>query len=54
MLRLGAQRVLQELLEAEQRDFLGVDRYERGGARRGQRTGYAPTHVDTAEGRVEL
>ncbi len=54
LLRLGAQRVLQELLEAEQRDFLGVDRYERGGARRGQRNGYEPTHVDTAEGRIEL
>lgn len=54
LLRLGAQRVLQELLEAEQRDFLGVDRSERGGARRGERHGDEPTHVDTAEGRIEL
>jgi putative transposase len=54
LIRLGAQRLLQELLEAEQRDFLGVDRYQRGGARQGQRNGYAPTHTETAEGRIEL
>ncbi len=54
LIRLGAQRMLQELLEAEQRDFLGVERYERGAARQGQRNGYSPTHVETAEGRVEL
>src|SRR5579884_4300175 len=30
LVRLGVQRVLQELLEAEQRDFLGADRYQRG------------------------
>jgi putative transposase len=54
LIRFGIQRILQELLEAEQRDFLGVDRYERGSARHGQRNGYAPTHVDTGEGRIGL
>jgi putative transposase len=54
LVRLGIQRLLQELLEAEQRDFLGVDRYERGEARRGQRNGYAPAHVETGEGRIDL
>lgn len=53
LLKLGAQRVLQELLEAEQRDFLGVERYERNAERRGQRNGYEPTHADAAEGRFE-
>jgi putative transposase len=54
LIRLGAQRLLQELLEAEQRDFLGVDRYQRDEARQGQRNGYAPAHTETAEGRIEL
>jgi transposase-like protein len=53
-IRLGMQRMLQEMLEAEQRDFLGVERYERGAARQGQRNGYTPAHVETGEGRVEL
>ncbi len=32
VVKLGAQRVLQELLEAEQREFLGADRDERSAA----------------------
>jgi transposase-like protein len=54
LIRLGAQRLLQELLEAEQREFLGVGRYERSGSRQGQRNGYEPAHLETAEGRIEL
>lgn len=54
LIKLGAQRLLQELLEAEQREFLGVDRYERGGGRQGQRNGYAEAHVDSGEGQIEL
>jgi len=54
LIRIGAQRLLQELLEAEQRDFLGVERYERASTRQGQRNGYAPAHVDTGEGRIDL
>jgi putative transposase len=54
LVRLGMQRLVQELLEGEQRDFLGVERYERGGERRGRRNGYEPTHLATGEGRVEV
>ncbi len=54
LIRLGSQRLLQELLETEQRDFLGADRYERSSARQGQRNGYSPVHVDTAEGQLDL
>lgn len=54
LVKLGAQRVLQELLEAEQREFLGADRYERSGERKGRRNGYEPLGLETAEGRLEL
>lgn len=54
LVRLGVQRLVQELVESEQRDFLGVERYERGEARRGYRNGYEPAHVETAEGRIEV
>jgi putative transposase len=62
LLRLGAQRMVQELLEAEQAEFLGVGRYERaagrsldtGGSVQGQRNGYEPAHIDTGEGRILL
>ena len=52
LVRLGIQRLLQELLEGEQRDFLGVERYERGEKRQGQRNGYERMHLETAEGRI--
>ncbi len=46
--------VAQELLEAEQTDFLG-GRYERrGDDKRGQRNGSQPGHVRSAEGDIEL
>lgn len=54
LLRLGIQRLLQEILEAEQRDFLGVERYQRDEVRQGQRNGYEPSHMDTGEGRIDL
>src|SRR5579864_6451727 len=54
IMRVGMQRVVQELLEAEQRDFLGVDRYQRGGTRNGHRNGYEQTHVETGEGRIAM
>lgn len=54
LLRLGVQRMIQELLEAEQAEFIGADRYERAGDRQGQRNGYERAHLDTAEGRIEL
>jgi transposase-like protein len=54
LIQLGIQRLLQEMLEAEQRDFLGVERYQRGDSRQGQRNGYEPSHMDTGEGRIDL
>jgi transposase-like protein len=54
VIRLGMQRLLQELLEAEQAEFIGAGRYERGGGRDGQRNGYEPAHLDTGEGRIDL
>ena len=54
LVKLGIQKMLQELLEAEQRDFLGVDRYQRDGQRNGQRNGYEPAHMETGEGRIEV
>src|SRR5215211_6730971 len=48
--------VVQELVEAEQADFLGGrGRYERRGEdRRGLRNGYETARVRTAEGAVEV
>jgi transposase-like protein len=44
---------VQEALEAEQRDFIGRERYERAPGR-GYRSGYRPGRLDTAEGRLEV
>jgi putative transposase len=52
--RLGIRRLIQGLLEGEQRAFLGVERDERGEKRPGDRNGYEPTHLETAEGRIEV
>jgi transposase-like protein len=57
LLRLGAQRLVQELLEEEATDFLGRDRYvrHRGATpHRGYRNGYEPSRVRTAEGDIPL
>jgi transposase-like protein len=57
LLRLGAQRLAQELLEEEATDFLGRDRYVRHhGAEphSGYRNGYEPGRVRTAEGEIPL
>lgn len=45
--------IVQEALEAEQRDFIGRERYERG-ERQGYRSGYEAGYLKTAEGRVEV
>ncbi len=52
--RLSIGLVTQEAMEAEQRDFIGVDRYERAGERRGYRSGYERRCLKTAEGAVEV
>src|SRR5690349_21290118 len=57
LLRLGAQRLVRELLEEEATDFLGRDRYVRhrgGSPHRGHRNGYEPGRVRTAEGDIPL
>ncbi len=57
LLRLGAQRLAQELLEEEATDFLGRDRYVRHRGtepHRGYRNGYEPGRVRTAEGAIPL
>lgn len=52
LVKRGVQRLLEELLEAEVREQLGRERYERGARGRGHRNGIRPGHLDTAEGRV--
>ena len=57
LLRLGAQRLAQELLEQGVTDFLGRARYERVGAGeelRGYRNGYQPGRIRSAEGEIEV
>jgi len=54
LVQRATQLICQEGLEAHQRDFLSVDRYERGSARNGYRSGYKPGYLDTAEGRVQV
>jgi putative transposase len=57
LLRLGAQRLAQELLEEDVTDFLGRDRYVRHHGdhpHRGYRNGYEPGRVRTAEGALPL
>jgi putative transposase len=53
LLNLAARVVLQEALEAEQRDVLGRDRYERGSDGT-YRNGYRPGRIEGAEGRVDV
>ena len=49
LLRLGMQRFIQELLEAEVSEQLGTAYYEHAPARRGYRNGYKPATIKTAE-----
>jgi transposase-like protein len=57
LVRLGAQRLIQEMLEAESTDFLGRGHYERrqeGEEHKGYRNGYAKRSVRTAEGKIPV
>lgn len=54
LMKLGAQRIAQELLETEQRDALGRERYERRAGETRRRNGYERAAMKTAEGAVEL
>jgi transposase-like protein len=51
LVHLAARVILQEALEAEQRDTLGRERYQRGSEGR-MRNGYRTHHLETAEGRL--
>lgn len=53
LLNLAARLVLQEALEAEQREMLGRDRYQRG-SEGTYRNGYRVGRIAGAEGRVEV
>ena len=55
-LRLGYQRLVQEALEQEVKDFLGRDRYERDDRdeHRGYRNGYKERSIRTAEGAIPV
>lgn len=56
LIQKAVQLMMQELLEAEVREFLGRGHYERQGedSRRGYRNGYEPMGVKTAEGKIEV
>jgi len=52
---LGAQRLIQELLEQEATDYLGRERYERSGEdNKGLRNGYKERQLKSAEGRIPV
>jgi len=57
LVRLGAKRLIQELLEAEATEYLGRERYERSDGeegRRGYRNGHKARRLDSAEGRLHI
>lgn len=56
LVRLGARKLIEELLEAETSDILGGrGRYERRHAgQQGLRNGYKRRHIDCAEGQLEI
>lgn len=56
LLRLGAQRILQESAEAEVDEFLDRGWYERGGedVNRGYRNGYTPVTYKTTQGPLQV
>ena len=57
VIRLGVERLIQEMLEEEVKDHLGRARYERRDPdheHRGDRNGYEPGRMRTGEGEVEV
>ena len=51
---LGAQRLIQELLEQEATDYLGRERYERNPENKGQCNGYKEQKIKSAEGLIPV
>lgn len=54
LIRIGARKLVQELLEAEVEEVLGRGYYERKSDSSGYRNGYKKRRLDTAEGRLEI
>ena len=57
ILRLGTERLLQEMLEQEVTDYLGRERYQRrdpAESHRGYRNGYEPGRMRTTEGEMRV
>ena len=53
--RLGVRLLMQTALEAEVSEFLGRERYARGGGcRAGSRNGYGPTTIKTTAGPITI
>lgn len=52
LVRLAAQRIVEEAMEAATRDLLGRDHYERRGEHPGYRNGYRQGRMKTSEGEV--
>jgi len=51
---LGAQRLIQELLEQEATDYLGRERHERSDENKGLRNGYKERQLKSAEGLIPV
>ncbi len=54
LLRELVEQVLQEVLEAERDEHVGVEKYERGNERKDIRSGYKPREITTGVGRLSL
>lgn len=54
LIRLGMQRIVQEILETEVQDHIGRGYYKHADAGNGHRNGYETTSIKTAEGRLDI
>ena len=54
LIRLGMQRIVQEILETEVQDHIGRGYYKHADAGNGHRNGYEPASIKTAEGRLDI
>ena len=54
LLRAMVQRLVQETIQTEFDQFIGAERYERNGRRRGWRNGHKPRTLKTRVGKLEL
>ena len=54
LVKLAMQRIVQEILENEVQDFTGREYYKHVQGSAGQRNGYEPSTLKTAEGRLDI